>query len=96
MISGVADTNCILLVAGGTTVIVTVLVSPVTIAVITSDPEAQLLSLYAEVAVPRIVVTGEVRVALVWPTQLEVKATEIGTVAGEPFTHTSALTLLVP
>ena len=45
MMEGVDDTNWILLVAGGTTVIVTFLASPVTDAVITSDPKAQLLSL---------------------------------------------------
>ena len=42
------------------------------------------------------VVTGVVSVALPALTQEEVKATEIGTVAGEPFIHTSAFTLLVP
>lgn len=45
---------------------------------------------------PAIVVTGVVSVALPALTQEEVKATEIGTVAGEPFIHTSAFTLLVP
>lgn len=45
MIAGVADTNCILLVAGRATVIVALTVAPVTDAVITSVPEAQLLSL---------------------------------------------------
>lgn len=45
MIAGVADTNCILLVAGMATVIVELTDAPVTEAVITSVPEAQLLSL---------------------------------------------------
>jgi hypothetical protein len=45
MISGVADTNCILLVAGRATVIVALAELPVTDAVIKSDPKAQLLSL---------------------------------------------------
>jgi hypothetical protein len=45
MIGGVADTNCILLTAGRATVIVALAVAPVTEAVITSVPEAQLLSL---------------------------------------------------
>jgi hypothetical protein len=45
MIVGVADTNCILLAAGRATVIVALAVAPVTDAVITSVPEAQLLSL---------------------------------------------------
>jgi hypothetical protein len=45
MISGVADTNCILLVAGMATVIVALaLAPPVTDAVIKSVPELQLLS----------------------------------------------------
>jgi hypothetical protein len=45
MMEGVADTNCILLVAGAATVIVALAESPVTDAVIKSVPEAQLLSL---------------------------------------------------
>ena len=45
---------------------------------------------------PRIVVTGVVSVALPALTHEEVKATDIGAVAGEPFIHTSAFTLLVP
>jgi len=49
-----------------------------------------------EVATPAIVVTGVVRVALPALTQEEVKATEIGTMAGDPLTYTGTLTLLVP
>ena len=45
IMGGVADTNWILLISGGTTVMVTDLESPVTDAVITSEPIAQLLSL---------------------------------------------------
>jgi hypothetical protein len=98
MIAGVADTNCILLMAGTATVIVALAVAPVTDAVIKSVPEAQLLSLYVEVAVPSIVVTGEVSVALPRPTQGEVNATEIGIVVstgGVP-RYTGILTMLVP
>jgi hypothetical protein len=47
-----------------------------------------------EVAVPATVVTGVVSVALL--PQEEVNVTDTGTVAGAPFNHTSALTLLVP
>ena len=46
--------------------------------------------------VPTLLVTGLVSVALPWATQGEVKATEIGTVAGEGPIDTSTLTLLVP
>ena len=45
IMEGVAETNCILLVAGGATVIVALAELPVTDAVIMSDPKAQLLSL---------------------------------------------------
>jgi hypothetical protein len=45
MMEGVAETNCTLLVAGRATVIVALAESPVTDAVIVSDPKAQLLSL---------------------------------------------------
>jgi hypothetical protein len=45
MMEGVADTNCILLVAGVATVIIALAEAPVTDAVIKSVPEAQLLSL---------------------------------------------------
>jgi hypothetical protein len=45
MMEGVAETNCILLVAGRATVIVALAELPVTDAVIMSDPKAQLLSL---------------------------------------------------
>ena len=96
MIVGIADINCILLAAGMATVIGTVAVAPVTVALIVSDPRPQPLSLYVELAVPRIVVTGVVSVASPLPTQPEVNATEIGTVASAPFTHTTALTILVP
>ena len=96
MIVGVADTNWILLVVGMATFIVAVAVTPFTDAVIVSVPEAQLLSAYVEVAVPKTVVTGVVSVALPLATQGELNATEIGTVAAEPFTHITALTMLVP
>ena len=95
MMEGVADTNCILLGAVGATVISMKAVAPVTDAVILSVPELQLLSLYVEVAVPAIVVTGLESVALPWFTQEEVKTTEIGTVAGEPFIQTTAVTRLL-
>lgn len=58
-------------------------------------PEAQPLSLYVEVATPATVVTGLVSVTLP-PHAEEVKITEIGIVAAEPFTKTGTLTLLVP
>jgi hypothetical protein len=45
MMEGVADVNCILLAAGGATVIVALLVSPVTDAVIASELVPQPLSL---------------------------------------------------
>ena len=45
---------------------------------------------------PAIVVTGLVIVALPLATHVEVNATEIGTVAGEPPKNTGTLTLLVP
>ena len=45
IMDGVADINWILLISGGTTVMVTDLEFPVTDAVITSEPIAQLLSL---------------------------------------------------
>lgn len=48
-----------------------------------------------DVAVPAIVVTGLESVALPWLTQEEVKTTEIGTVAGEPFIQTTAVTRLL-
>jgi len=96
MIAGVTDTNWILLVAGMATVIVALAVAPVTDAVIVSVPEAQPLSLYVEVAVPKIVVTGEVSVAKSSPTQGEVKATEIGIVASTLFIYTGILTMLLP
>jgi hypothetical protein len=75
-------------------------VAPVTDAVIESGigivPVLQPLSLYVEVAVPRIVVTGVVSVALPLVTQGEVNATEIGVVVSTPFRYTGMLTLLVP
>jgi hypothetical protein len=49
-----------------------------------------------EVAVPKIVVTGEVSVAKSSPTQGEVKATEIGIVASTLFIYTGILTMLLP
>lgn len=98
MIVGIADINCILLAAGMATFIVALAVAPVTDAIITSVPEPQPLSLYVEVAVPRIVVTGVVSVALPLTTQGEVKATWIGIVVstgGAP-RYTGILTMLVP
>jgi hypothetical protein len=52
--------------------------------------------IYVEVAVAAIVVTGVVSVAMPALTQEEENITEIGTVAGKPFTNTGTLTLLVP
>lgn len=98
MISGVAETNCMLLVTGVATVIILLAVDPpATDAVIVSAPE-QPLSLYVEIAIPELVlfVTGLVMIALPLDTQSEVKETEIGTVAGEPPSNTGTLTLLVP
>ena len=98
MIEGVADTNCILLVAGVLTVINILAVAPlVKVAIIVSDPEHP-LSLYVVAAMPVLVllVTGLAITALALITQEEVNATEIGTVAGEPSINTGMLTLLVP
>lgn len=96
IIAGVADVNCMLLVAGVATFIVTSWLSPVTTAVIISDPELHPLSLYVDVAVPAIVVTGVASVALPALTQGELKATEMGTVAREPPKYICAATVLVP
>jgi hypothetical protein len=96
MIAGVADTNCILLAAGTATVRVLLTEAPVTEAVITSVPEAQLLSVYVDVAVPATVVTGLVSVALALATHGEVKVTEIGVVAATPLINTGTLTTLEP
>jgi hypothetical protein len=98
MIDGVAEMNCILLVAGVETVINALAVAPLVMdATIVSVPEHP-LSLYVVAAMPVLVllVTGLVIVALPLTTQEEVNDTEIGTVAAEPPINTGTLTLLVP
>ena len=78
------------------TVIVLLTDAPVTAAVITSVPEAQLLSVYVAVAVPETDVTGLVSVALELAAHGEVNVTEIGVVAGAPLMSTGTLTALEP
>ena len=69
---------------------------PATEAVIVSLLAQVATSLYVVVATPLTVVTGLVMDALLLPTQPEVNATEIGTVAGAPLTSTGTLTVEEP
>lgn len=95
-LAGVAETNWIEPVAGGTTArLVAADVTPAAEAVMASVP-AQPLSRYDAVATPATVVTPELSTALPLLAHADEKVTFCGVLTGTPLLNTATLTLVVP